>query len=91
MKGKDLADLVKKGGWMVQLQAQGSLLVLPDTCWFEIASENNVHSLRMLVARDSMAGPMKEFLEKMNSEGNIQDGDAYFKMLAWLRGAAAAA
>ena len=91
MKGKDLADLVKKGGWMVQLQAQGSLLVPPDTCWFEIASENNVHSLRMLVARDSMAGPMKEFLEKMNSEGNIQDGDAYFKMLAWLRGAAAAA
>ncbi|CAE7249905.1 GIP [Symbiodinium sp. CCMP2592] len=44
-----------------------------------------VHSLRMLVARESLAGPMKAFLEKMQSEGNIQDGDSYFKMPAWLR------
>ena len=67
------------------------MLVPPDTCGFEVASDSNVHSLRMLVARDSLAGPMKAYLEKMSSEGSIQDGDANFKMLAWLRGAAAAA
>ena len=87
MKGQELADLVKKAGWMVQLQPQGSLLIPPDTVWFEIAPQDNVHSLRMLVARNSLAGPMKAFLEKMNSEGSIQDGDVFFKMLTWLRGA----
>ena len=77
-KAKELADLVKTKGWMVQLRAQGSLLVPPDTCWFEVASDSNVHSLRMLVARDSLPGPMKAYLEKMSSEGSIQDGDANF-------------
>ena len=54
------------------------MLVPPDTCWFEVASDSNVHSLRMLVARDSLPGPMKAYLEKMSSEGSIQDGDANF-------------
>ncbi|CAE7367927.1 unnamed protein product [Symbiodinium sp. CCMP2592] len=82
MNAKDLAHLVKTKGWMVQMQAQGSILIPPDTCWFEVSSGETVHSLRMLVARESLAGPMKAFLEKMQSEGSIQDGDSYFKMLA---------
>ncbi|CAE7197809.1 unnamed protein product [Symbiodinium sp. CCMP2592] len=91
MNAKDLAQLVKTKGWMVQVQAQGSIVIPPDTCWFEVSSGETVHSLRMLMARESLAGPMKAFLEKMQSEGSLQDGDSYSKMLAWLRGNNAAA
>ena len=45
MTASNLAKLVNKVGWLVHLQARSSLVLPPDTIWFEIAAgQDNARS-----------------------------------------------
>ena len=87
MTASNLAKLVNKVGWLVHLQARSSLVIPPDTIWFEIATgQDNAHSIRQVVARESLQQPMLSWLEKMNKEGGLADKEHLLKMLTFLRG-----
>ena len=77
---------VARNGWVVKLQAGGSILVPPNTCWFEWAGpDEDTHSIRQLIARDAFVGPMKEWLQQMRSEGSVSEQDRLHKMLEFLQ------
>ncbi|CAE7411552.1 unnamed protein product [Symbiodinium natans] len=59
-----------KNGWAVKLQERASILVPPNTCWFEWAGgDDDTHSVRQLIARDACLGPMKEWLQQCTRKG----------------------
>ena len=87
MTPNNVAKLVQKVGWLVHLQAKSSVVIPPDTVWFEMATgQDNCHTIRQVMARQSLRQPMRNWLEKMNSEGGLADRDHLLKMLTYLKG-----
>ncbi|CAE7038535.1 unnamed protein product [Symbiodinium sp. CCMP2592] len=85
LKAPDVQRIVNKDGWVVKLEAESSMVLPPDTVFFEIASDEDVHTVRQLLGRECFLPCAKEYLKALKSAGNLQEGSRMHKMLEYLK------
>ena len=80
----EVRALAQASGWVVKLCPGTSLVVPPDTIWFEYA-EQECHTLRLLLDRQSMTAPMAAWLKQMQKEDPTGFTDRLKKLLEYLQ------
>ncbi|OLQ11511.1 hypothetical protein AK812_SmicGene4715 [Symbiodinium microadriaticum] len=80
----EVRALAQASGWVVKLCPGTSLVVPPDTIWFEYA-EQECHTLRLLLDRKSMTAPMAVWLKQMQKEDPTGFMDRLKKLLEYLQ------